>query len=220
MKPQWLVLLVVNRCSVMKTKDRIIKESLLLFNESTFETTTTSLIAKKSQVLEGSLWYHFPSKKDLLVVHMEDFLTSFLAHTKYTQAAKANDIIQGLIGAYGVIWNYRYLFRDSFDKVLKKHEALAKKVADLNDHIDDWIKDTLLHSKNVGILEGSEEDVADLCEIVLMIGRHWFDYSSKRYPKKSNQYLQKRGINLLIKVIYAYLSPESKVLITKHLNNE
>ena len=54
----------------MKTREKIIKESLSLFNETTFESSTTNLIAKKSDVLEGSLWYHFNSKNDLVSVHL------------------------------------------------------------------------------------------------------------------------------------------------------
>ena len=54
-----------------KTKGTILKESLLLFNEQTFNQTTTANIAKSSNVLEGSLWYHFKSKKDLLVEHIK-----------------------------------------------------------------------------------------------------------------------------------------------------
>ena len=33
----------------MKTREKIIKESLSLFNETTFESSTTNLIAKKSE---------------------------------------------------------------------------------------------------------------------------------------------------------------------------
>jgi len=47
----------------MKTKEKIVQESLSLFNENTFELSTTNLIAKKSDILEGSLWYHFNSKQ-------------------------------------------------------------------------------------------------------------------------------------------------------------
>jgi AcrR family transcriptional regulator len=36
-----------------KTKGKILQESLLLFNEQTFNQTTTSNIAKSSDVLEG-----------------------------------------------------------------------------------------------------------------------------------------------------------------------
>ena len=61
----------------MKTREKIIKESLSLFNETTFESSTTNLIAKKSDVLEGSLWYHFNSKNDLVSVHLGLFKDSF-----------------------------------------------------------------------------------------------------------------------------------------------
>ena len=60
----------------MKTKEKIVQESLSLFNENTFELSTTNLIAKKSDILEGSLWYHFNSKQDLVSVHTELFLDS------------------------------------------------------------------------------------------------------------------------------------------------
>ena len=60
-----------------KTKGKILQESLLLFNEQTFNQTTTASIAKSSNVLEGSLWYHFKSKKDLLVEHIKLFESSF-----------------------------------------------------------------------------------------------------------------------------------------------
>jgi hypothetical protein len=36
---------------------------------------------------------------------------------------------------------------------------------------------------------------------------------SKKYPSKSNLYLRKKGINLLIKSFYPYLSNESKEIM-------
>ena len=50
----------------MKTKEKIIGDSLDLFNENTFELSTTNLLAKRSNILEGSLWYHFNSKQDCI----------------------------------------------------------------------------------------------------------------------------------------------------------
>ena len=75
----------------MRTKEKIINESLFLFNSNTFELSTTSLISKKSGVLEGSLWYHFNSKYDLVAVHTELFLNSFnkqKTHTKKNRAGR------------------------------------------------------------------------------------------------------------------------------------
>ena len=54
-----------------KTRDKLLETSLVLFNERGFGAVTTASIAEKSGVLEGSLWYHFRTKKDILVAHIE-----------------------------------------------------------------------------------------------------------------------------------------------------
>ena len=102
----------------MKTKERIIRESLKLFNDNTFELSTTSLIAKNSDILEGSLWYHFNSKSDIVSVHLEMFTDLYDEQKKLTTKDNLTIFIQGLFSIYGVIWDYRYLFRDSFEKIL------------------------------------------------------------------------------------------------------
>ena len=77
----------------MKTKEKIIQESLSLFNGNTFELSTTNLIAKKSDVLEGSLWYHFNSKNDLVSVHTELFLDSFKTQRIHSESNDPKDLI-------------------------------------------------------------------------------------------------------------------------------
>ena len=54
-----------------KTRDKLLEASLVLFNERGFGAVTTASIAEKSGVLEGSLWYHFRTKKDILLAHIE-----------------------------------------------------------------------------------------------------------------------------------------------------
>jgi len=41
-----------------------------------------------------------------------------------------------------------------------------------------------------------DEDAENITEIALIIGRHWLDYSRKKYPNKPNDYLRKKGIKL------------------------
>lgn len=197
----------------MKTKEKIIKESLNLFNENTIEVSTTNLIAKKSDVLEGSLWYHFNSKSDIVSVHLEMFTDLYDEHKKLTTKNNPTIFIQGLFAIYGIIWDYRYLFRDSFEKIVEKSPDLSDKIIDINSSIDQWVKVSVMHAQNIGIIIIDESDIENIVEISLIIGRCWFDFSKKRYPNKSNPYLRKKGINLLIKSFYPYLSVDSKDLI-------
>ena len=205
----------------MKTREKIIKESLSLFNENTFELSTTNLIAKRSDVLEGSLWYHFNSKNDLVSVHLGLFKDSFDEQRSYvrgifinhSQGDNPKNLILGLFSIYEVLWDYRYLMRDSFEQFSSDFPGLNKKIDGMNSEIDEWAKNTIIHAKDLGVLHIKDSDIDSVVEISLIICRHWLDYSMKKYSSKSNTYLRKKGINLLIKNFYPYLSPESKEIM-------
>jgi AcrR family transcriptional regulator len=194
----------------MKTKEKIIKESLNLFNENTFELSTTNLISKKSDVLEGSLWYHFNSKFDLVSVHTKLFLDSFTKRKIYSEKGTPQDLIESLFSVYEAVWDYRYLMRDSFGQTVDTHTDLYKIINEINSSVDVWAKETIVRAKNIGILTIEDKDIDNIVEISLMIGRYWLDYSMKKYPSKSNLYLRKKGINLVIQTLYPYLSHDSK----------
>ena len=197
----------------MKTREKIIKESLSLFNENTFELSTTNIIAKRSDVLEGSLWYHFNSKNDLVSVHLGLFEESFNEQQAHSQSDNQKDLILGIFSIYEVIWDFRYLMRDSFEQFSTDFPGLNKKIDVINSEIDNWAKNTIMHARDLGVLHIKDGDIDSIVEISLIIGRHWLDYSMKKYPSKSNTYLRKKGINLLIKNFYPYLSPESKEIM-------
>ena len=59
------------------TKDVLLKKSLELFNKKGFSAVTTSSLASASDVLEGTLWYHFKSKKNLVESHIDLFDKNF-----------------------------------------------------------------------------------------------------------------------------------------------
>ena len=197
----------------MKTKEKIIRESLKLFNDNTFELSTTSLIAENSGILEGSLWYHFNSKSDIVSVHLETFTDLYNEHKKLTTKDNPTIFIQGLFAIYGIIWDYRYLFRDSLEKILENKANLSSQLININSSIDKWVKEFIMHAQSIGIIVIDESDIENIVEISLIIGRCWFDFSKKRYSDKSNTFLKKKGINLLVKSFYPYLTEKSKELI-------
>ena len=168
----------------MKTKEKILEESLRLFNKNSFELSTTNLIANESNVLEGSLWYHFNSKFDIVSNHLDVFLDLYSSKQKHSKENEPDKLIQGFFSMYEVIWDYRYLFRDSFEQTLHKNPDLYKKIIDTNISIDDWVRESVVHSKNIGILIIEEVDIEDIVEIFLIIGRYWFRFFNKKIPIK------------------------------------
>jgi hypothetical protein len=197
----------------MKTRDKIIIESLNLFNENTFELSTTNLISIKSDVLEGSLWYHFNSKFDLVSVHTKLFLDSFTKRKIYSEKDTPKDLIESLFSIYEVVWDYRYLMRDPFGHMVDAHADLYKIIDEINSSVDVWAKETIVRAKNIRMLNIEEKDIDNIVDISLMIGRYWLDYSMKKYPSKSDLYLRKKGISLVIQTLHPYLSHDAKKLI-------
>ena len=76
-----------------KTKDRILISSLILFNEGGFNNVTTASIAKHTGILEGTLWYHFNSKKDILSNHIQLLQKVFLSVNQQKKSKDFETII-------------------------------------------------------------------------------------------------------------------------------
>ena len=64
-----------------KTRDRILETALALFNQDGFAKVTTARIAAEVGISEGNLWYHFRTKRDLVVALWEQLAESCLLYT-------------------------------------------------------------------------------------------------------------------------------------------
>ena len=109
-----------------KTRDRILISSLVLFNQLGFSRVTTASIAKQTGILEGSLWYHFNTKKDILDAHIQLLSKVFLTENKQASSTDTKTIILGIFRSYDLIWDFRYILRDDFQKSLNEDEIVLE----------------------------------------------------------------------------------------------
>jgi AcrR family transcriptional regulator len=193
-----------------KTRDRILSSSLALFNEQSFQTVTTAAIAEHAGILEGTLWYHFPSKKDILSAHIELLQLIFEEENSRAADEDATIIVEGIFGSYDVIWDFRYVLRDDFNFTLKNEPDLLQKTQEINAFLDLWTEGRVIHSAGCGLLSLSPENIENTSELILLIGRHWLDFSSKKYPLASPEELRKKGLTHIFNVLEQYLSSEAK----------
>lgn len=193
-----------------KTRDRILSSSLALFNEQSFQTVTTAVIAERAGILEGTLWYHFPSKKDILSAHIELLQLIFEEENSRAEDEDATTIVEGIFGSYDVIWDFRYVLRDDFNFTLKNEPDLLQKTQEINSFLDLWTEGRVVHSARCGLLFLSPENIENTSELILLIGRHWLDFSSKKYPLACQEELRKKGLTHIFNVLEQYLSSEAK----------
>ena len=202
----------------VKTRDKLLATSLILFNQRGFGAVTTAAIAERAGVLEGSLWYHFRTKKDLLAGHIELIQKVFAVVNAKSDSGDDEVIIDGIFRAYDVIWDFRYLLRDDFSSLLEEEDEAFHAVQAVNDFLDDWTEGRMRHAEIHGLLNFKENEVENISEIILVIGRYWMDFSQKKYPEEQDMKLRQKGIKHIFTVLKSFLSDDAVGLIEARLN--
>jgi len=191
-----------------KTNDRILISSLVLFNERGFNNVTTASIAKRTGVLEGSLWYHFNTKKDILSNHIQLMEKVFISVNQEIKSKKFEIIINEFFKSYNIIWDFRYILRDNFQDFFEDDESISKSIKEINSSLDKWAENRILHSYECGLIKINSKEIENLSEIILVIGRYWLDFSMKKYPGVNISSLRLKGLKHIVTVLSPYLNPQ------------
>ena len=200
-----------------KTRDRLLETSLVLFNERGFGAVTTASIAEHAGVLEGSLWYHFRTKKDILAAHIDVLQQVFQGANLDADSADEETIIAGIFASYDVIWDFRYILRDDFGAVLDAEEPALQTARLINEFLDTWTEGRIRHASEHGLLNLAPGELEDLSEIILVIGRYWLDFSKRKYPETDNLALRRKGLRHVFTVLGPYLTQSASTLIAQRL---
>jgi AcrR family transcriptional regulator len=96
-----------------RTAERIQETTLELFNRFGEPNVSTSVISAELNISPGNLYYHFPSKDELvntLFAQYEDKLHTLLAASQ--DASDVEDAWFFLHSLFELVWQYRFLYRD------------------------------------------------------------------------------------------------------------
>ena len=201
-----------------KTRDTILESSLIMFNERGFNGVTTSSIADTTGILEGSLWYHFNTKKDILSAHIGLLEQVFLNNDRNVDSKRFDTIIHDIFKSYNLIWDFRYILRDNFQNLLKDDQIVMDLVTQINNNIDAWVENRIQHSNDVGLLKIPQEEVENISEVILVLGRYWLDFSEKKYTDVENKSLRLKGLNHIFLVLKPYINQEVTPMLEYMLN--
>ena len=201
----------------LKTRDKILAASLVLFNQRGFGAVTTASIAEQAGILEGTLWYHFRAKKDILSAHIALLQTVFAQENTKANSSDPETIIDGIFRSYDVIWDFRYLLRDDFKALLSPEDEVLVTVQGVNDFLDQWTEGRMLHAADQGLLAFDQDDSGAVAEVILVLGRYWMDFSHKKYPSAAGVALRHKGLSHIFTVLRPYLSTSVSELIEGRL---
>lgn len=111
----------------VKTRDRILETSLLLFNRQGERNVTTNHIAAELGMSPGNLYYHFRNKSEIvyeLFVTYEALVDHYLV-LPGSRSLAIGDLVTCLESVVDGLWRYRFLHRD-LEFLLESDERLRQ----------------------------------------------------------------------------------------------
>ncbi|MCI5045636.1 MAG: TetR/AcrR family transcriptional regulator [Aquisalinus sp.] len=194
-----------------KTRGKILQASLIRFNESGFDRVSTAQLAEAAQVLDGTLWYHFKAKQDLVVAHLDALEARLETHLAAEIIDNPNGMAKHFFGMFDILWEFRYLLRDPL-QALQEDEMLARLQLTYRS-IESRAEERLLRVERLGLIDLSDTDVKALVTSCFIVGRHWLDYVRIREAGQIDlDHSRRQGMIQLLTLIRPYFTEKARAL--------
>lgn len=198
----------------MKTRDRILKASLQLFNEQGERNVTTNHIAAHLGISPGNLYYHFRNKADIiytLFCQYQGLVDRYLKVPR-DRALTLEDKMFYLESVFDGLWHYRFFHRD-LEYLLTMDERLRRDYRAFTYHCLGEIQAVLKGLQDAGILRPhSRHEHEPMALNVWLVVTNWMAFlktaSAEGANDGSSQRALKQGIYQVLTLEMPYLTDE------------
>lgn len=160
---------------VLNTKDKILQEALLQFNEKGLNNVGVREIARSLNISPGNMSYHFPKKEDLIQNLLETYsLRNTSLYEEYMAGAPSLD---GFVGLFRNIFSNQYAFRGVFvgnyeiQKLIRDQSVFD--YAQLESKRKQLLREILGELVRIKHLKASAEQIEFLLSFLTLFGRFW-----------------------------------------------
>ena len=164
-----------------RTRERILKISLALFNHHGEANVTTGHIADELNISPGNLYYHFRNKDEIIHHLFAEFERAMeLAPSEVADAASAmEDMWLYLHLMFERIWAYRFLYRN-LDDLLTRDNKLKSHFNIIIGHKRDAMI-SLCHALLAAkAMKATDDEIRALAENVLVVATYWLNFQHLR----------------------------------------
>ena len=195
----------------MKTRDRILHTSLLLFNEEGEPNTTTVDIANELDISPGNLYYHFKGK-DIIIAELFGQFEQGLAEILQAPIDKPLSVEDNWFYLYVVfeeMYNYRFLYR-SLSNLLGRYPPLMKRfrrILELKRAALGAVWKTL--STDAGVEPGANESAALIENMVLLLN-YWLNFDHLSHEERAPALTIHQGVYQLMSMLAPYLGDHQR----------
>lgn len=195
----------------MKTRDRILHTSLLLFNDEGEANTTTVDIANEMDISPGNLYYHFKGK-DIIIAELfgqfEQGLGEILS-VPIDRPLSVEDNWFYLYVVFEEMYNYRFLYRNLSD-LLERYPELQRRfrrILKLKQAAIHAVWSTLNREAVVNI---GEDQVDALVDNMVLLLNYWLNYDHLLHDDRPPALIIHQGVYQLMSMLAPYLGAEDR----------
>lgn len=197
----------------LKTRERIIQESLALFNAQGERSVTTNHIAAHLGISPGNLYYHFRNKQAIiaeLFALYESQVDTFLRRPE-GRALTVQDKTFYLEALLAAMWHYRFLHRD-LEHLLDSDPALAERYRLFAQRCLRQAQSIYQGFVEAGILlmDAAQIEALTLNSWIIMTSWVRFLCTTRGNPGDLSQEMLRRGIYQVLALEGGYTAPQSR----------
>ncbi|MBA6389938.1 TetR/AcrR family transcriptional regulator [Colwellia sp. BRX10-3] len=197
----------------MKTRDKIIQASIVLFNEQGERNVTTNHIAADLGISPGNLYYHFRNKEDIILSIYEEYARNLLLETmpEVSPDVKPLDaIILYMDVVFQAMMKFRF-FYSNLPVLLAKNPLLHDKYVEVQSFIAQRVSELLLSLRNANMMDFSDEDLPDIVSILRLVNTFWLSfYQTQNNDNEINDAVFYQGVLKILVIIHPYISDAAK----------
>lgn len=193
----------------MKTRERILVTSLLLFNEEGEPNVTTVDISNEMEISPGNLYYHFKGKEaiiEALFLRFEDEISEIL-HAPLEKALGVEDSWFYLYIVFEEIYNFRFLYQN-LTNLLHRYEPINRKFKRLMELKSRTARALLEEVRNHNIIEIDDDELSQLCDNISLLLTYWLTYCKLKGQHLSPPVAIHQGVFQIVHLIAPYLNTE------------
>jgi AcrR family transcriptional regulator len=200
-----------NALRTQRTRNRVLAESLRLFNEMGEARVTTGTIATALDMSPGNLYYHFRNKDQIV----EELFRRFEERidVRPQAAAAGPDTIEDLwlylhLMLEG-IWEYRFLYRN-LDDLLGRNRRLREHFARIVERqfaVVVALCDGLVRAR---AMKARPAEIRTLARNVLLVATYWLSFRALRPEHGSHDAELGRGAFQVMSLVAPYLVGDAR----------
>ncbi len=201
-----------------RTRERILKTSLDLFNAHGESNVTTGHIADELNISPGNLYYHFRNKDEIIHHLFADFEKQIdVAPAGVADAASAmEDLWLYLHVMFERIWAYRFLYRN-LDDLLSRDTKLKSHFNIIVTHKREAVIGLCHSLVEAKAMRAADDEMAALAENVIVVASYWLNYEHLRARASEANDTEKhltRGVYQVMALVAPFLIGDAR----EHLN--